>query len=281
MPLPSRGVNESDFHEYLRRRSRASRAVPLPIGDDLAAVSTGDVVLLGADQVLEGVHFDLSDTSPGLVGRKAVNRNFSDVAAMAGWPTAVVVTYALPRDRGGLLMPLHAGVEAAAAAFGCPVVGGDTGVWDGPLAVSVSVLGTPGPRVVTRRGAREGDGLYVTGRLGGSLHSGRHLAFTPRLVEARRITRRFEVHAMIDLSDGLSRDLPRLVSGAVIDSDAIPRHDGCTLAQALHDGEDYELLFATPACDDPAATRIGAVTGDAILLDDEPLEPLGYEHRTA
>ena len=272
---------ESDFHDFLRRRSPASRRVPVPIGDDLAALRLGgDLVVAGADQVLDGVHFDLADTPPELVGQKAVNRNFSDVAAMAAWPAGVIVTLALPSGCGGELpRRLHAGVEAACAAFDCPILGGDTGSWAGPLAVTVTVLAEPrGGRVVTRAGARAGDGLFVTGPLGGSFAGGRHLSFTPRVREARRLVRRWEVRAMIDLSDGLSRDLPRLCAasgvGADLDAAAIPKNG--TLDAALHDGEDYELLFAAPRCDD--AVRVGTVTAGGVTLDGTPLEAGGWEH---
>jgi thiamine-monophosphate kinase len=102
-------------------------------------------------------------------------------------------------------------------------------------------------RWVSRSGGRAADELFVTGKLGGSLR-GKHLRFIPRIAEARWLTKNFFIHAMMDLSDGLGADLPRLARasglGFDIDENALPRSPGCTVAQAINDGEDYELLFA-------------------------------------
>jgi thiamine-monophosphate kinase len=280
--LPFAVSLETDLHAWLAARSPASNRVPVPVGDDLAVLRTGGgEVLVGSDQVMDGVHFELDRTTPELVGQKAANRNFSDVAAMAAWPVGVTVTLALPsRCDGALPQRIMLGIEAACDAFDVPILGGDTGTWGGPLAVGVTVLAEPrGGRIVTRAGGRPGDSLFVTGKLGGSLPSGRHLTFTPRVREARQLVRRWEVHAMIDLSDGLSRDLPRLCQasgvGVELEGQLIPCHDD--LAAALQDGEDYELLLAAPRCDD--AIRIGRLTttGD-VRLDGEPLRAAGWEH---
>ncbi|MEM6315828.1 MAG: thiamine-phosphate kinase, partial [Planctomycetota bacterium] len=217
--------------------------------------------------------------------RKAMNRNLSDVAAMAALPHAAIVTAALPRGFGiENAKQLYLGIEAAGAVFDCPIVGGDTGSWPGPLAVSVAILADPaGVTPVRRHDARPGDGLFVTGRLGDSFASGRHLTFTPRIREARRLVRTSDITAMMDLSDGLARDLPRLCTasgvGADLDSAAIPCHT--TVDAALGDGEDYELLLAASGTVDPAlATRIGTVTAEpGVRIDGKPLPTGGWEHR--
>ena len=185
--------------------------MPLPAGDDLAAlrfVAVDGLILVGVDQILDGVHFDARLHAPERIGRKAMNRNLSDCAAMACLPTAANVSLALPR---GLPMEwtkrLYEGTEAAGLAFDCPIVGGDTGVWDGPLAVTVSIIGRAGDAVgktavpVRRSGAKPGDRVYVTGPLGGSI-LGRHLDFVPRVREARELVAGHRISAMIDLSDG-------------------------------------------------------------------------------
>ncbi|MEM8874168.1 MAG: thiamine-phosphate kinase [Planctomycetota bacterium] len=277
-------MSESDFHRWLADRQRASRHVPMPAGDDLAGIAVPSGMLLaGSDQVLEGVHFE-KWTDPVLVGRKAMNRNLSDVAAMGALPHAAIVTAALPTGYGlENAKQLYLGLEAAAAVFDCPIVGGDTGSWNGPLALSVTILADPaGFTPITRRGARPGDGLFVTGPLGDSLASGRHMTFSPRIREARRLVRTSEIHAMIDLSDGLTRDLPRLCTasgvGADLESDQIPCN--ATLEAALNDGEDYELLLAAPAiADGCGVARIGTVTAEPVVrIDGQPLPPGGWEH---
>ena len=289
---------ESDFLDHLRRTAAVDPRVPIPIGDDLAALNwpAGQLLLVGADQVLDGVHVDARVHSPRAIGVKAMNRNLSDCAAMACVPVAALVTLALPRGGGETVArEIVEGCRAAGAAFGCAVVGGDTGSWAGPLAVGVSILGrSAGLSPVTRGGARPGDKLFVTGPLGGSL-LGRHLTFTPRVDLALELAARFELHAMLDLSDGLSRDLPRLCAasgvGAMLDASRVPIHDDARrmpgerspLEHALHDGEDYELLFAAASCDHPRAIEIGEVLpGAGVWLRDgasaTPLVALGWEH---
>jgi thiamine-monophosphate kinase len=192
-------------------------------------------------------------------------------------------------------------LREAAGAFGCAVVGGDTGSWGGKLALSVTILGRSGGTApVTRSGARPGDVLCVTGALGGSL-LGRHMDFRPRVNEAIALAVLGPPTSMIDLSDGLSRDLGHLCResgvGAVVMAGAVPVHedavrmrrDGRTpLDHALHDGEDYELLFTVgpgTVKDLPAPAHvIGAIqSGPGVWLQHpdgrrEPLGPKGWEH---
>ncbi len=302
-------MREAEIIQWIRQRYAGDPArVPVGPGDDVAVVRPGsERVLVTTDQVLDGVHFVLADVGAEAAGRKAMARNLSDVAAMAGQPVAAVATVAAPE---GFQMPdaeaLHRGMTGLGDAFGCPLVGGDVAAWPGRLAVSVTVLAIPGAREpVLRSGARPGDALLVTGALGGAWRTDRHLTFTPRIAEARALAGRCSIHAMIDLSDGLSVDLGHVCEasgvGAEVAADAVPIHDDARLADdalaaALNDGEDYELLLAVAPHEaerllvDPpdgvALWRVGRVVADGgcTLVDAagtrRPLRPAGWEHRT-
>jgi thiamine-monophosphate kinase len=301
--------NEFDFISWLRTHPGTSPAVKLGIGDDLAVLKfpPDDLLLVGVDQMMDGVHFDSTIHGPRAIGRKAMNRNLSDCAAMACLPFAAVATLCLPRGVGeNYTRELHLGMTEAGQPFDCPVVGGDTGSWAGKLVVSVTILGrSAGVEPVTRSGAKPGDTIYVTGPLGGSL-LGRHMTFRPQLTIARFLGQTGQATAMIDLSDGLSRDLAHVCRdsgvGAVIGESAIPVHndaiemrrDGHSpLEHALHDGEDYELLFTARglrATSIAEATltdfcrpigQIIAAPGIQMIHRDgtrSPLEPKSWEH---
>jgi thiamine-monophosphate kinase len=226
-----------------------------------------------------------------------MNRNLSDCAAMACLPAAAVATVALPKSRGiDYAKQLFLGMKVAAELFDCAIVGGDTASWDAPLAMTVSILGrSNGIKPITRNSAKPGDQIYVTGPLGGSI-LGRHMTFTPRVREARQLAQTGIVTSMIDLSDGLSRDLRHLCReshvGAAVHSSEIPIHpDADTLSRqtcrypiehALHDGEDYELLFTTRE-EQPFGYWIGTITAQegAVIDEDKSvsLEPKGWEHK--
>ncbi|HUI07631.1 MAG TPA: thiamine-phosphate kinase [Verrucomicrobiae bacterium] len=223
-------------------------------GDDCAVLPGPDpqtVLLYTCDPVVEGAHF-LRNTPPRRIGWKAMARNLSDIAAMGGVPRWAVVSIGLrPGTSVQWVDELYAGLRAAAARFGCQIVGGDTTrVTHEQFAVVTLIGQAEKSRVVRRRGARVGDSVFVTGTLGGSLR-GKHLTFTPRIHEARWLATRFPIHAMIDLSDGLSSDLQRLVEanqnavGFEIHAAEIPlaRAARGSLRAALNDGEDFELLF--------------------------------------
>ncbi len=294
---------EAAFLAFLRSRP-VPAGLKIGVGDDLAALAFADTLLVGIDQVLDGVHFDSVEHAPEQIGRKAVNRNLSDCAAMACLPAGLVVSVALPAGAGlAYAKALYLGIESAAAAFDCPVLGGDTGSWAGRLAVTVAVLGrSAGVEPIRRSGARPGDGVFVSGALGGSI-LGRHLEFTPRVYEARELAGTGRVTAMLDLSDGLSTDAARLAvaSGVGLELSAgrIPIHqdvsrmqgDKPPLDHALHDGEDHELLFTADVEPDafpdsnPFAglgyvTRIGTVSAEpGVRLDGLPVASAGFEHR--
>lgn len=220
-------------------------------GDDCAVVEAGDGSwqLLKTDCVVEGVHF-LSGTDPLLVGRKAMNRVLSDLAAMGASPAHALVTIAVEAGRSfAEVEGWYAGMVGAAEEGGCHIVGGETSRLPVTGAmITVAMTGTVDPKqCVFRSGAQPGDLIVVTGRLGGSFASGRHLTFVPRLREAHWLVAHAKPTAMMDLSDGLGSDLPRLVAasgaGFRIDEASLPCHDGVSTAEAIRDGEDYELLM--------------------------------------
>jgi thiamine-monophosphate kinase len=224
------------------------------IGDDCAVLRTHnpDIYLLyTCDPVVESVHYRRGDPSRQ-VGWKAMARNLSDIAAMGGVPRWALVSVGLRRNTSvRWVTQLYAGLQGAARTFGCQIVGGDTTHVTHEQFVVVALLGeVEKRRIALRSGAKVGDSVFVTGTLGGSLR-GKHLTFTPRIPEARWLVTNFPVHAMIDVSDGLSSDLQRLVDvskrgiGFEIHAAEIPisRAARGSLAAALTDGEDFELLF--------------------------------------
>jgi thiamine-monophosphate kinase len=283
------------------------------LSDDAAVVllGGGQRCVLTSDMLTDEVDFRLEVCDPRRVGRKALAVNLSDLAAMAARPVAVVVSLALPR-RGGqrLARQLYEGLIPLAEEFDIAVAGGDTNSWDHPLVISVTALGeVAGPEPLRRSGARPGDAVLVTGAFGGS-SLGKHLDFQPRVREALLLNANYQLHAAIDVSDGLSLDLWRMVEesrcGAELDLSAIPidpsarqlaasLDDGVSaLDHALSDGEDFELILAVPAGeaerlleDQPLSTpvtQIGRCTSERGLWRQleggarEALAPRGYEH---
>ncbi len=293
-------AGEFDFIQWLRGQQRPSSLVQLGIGDDLAALKwpEKDLLLIGVDQVLDGVHVDSAVHTPQQIGAKAMNRNLSDCAAMGCFPAAAVATVALPRGASlDYAKELYTGMRQAADVFDCPIVGGDTATWPGKLLMTVTILGrSEGITPITRGGAKPGDSIYVSGPLGGSI-LGRHMNFIPRVHLGRILAP--QVSAMIDLSDGLSRDIAHICrasnAGAVIHADRIPIHEDAQLAfrtdrispleHALNDGEDYELLCTSPHRLPPPCRWIGQIMDTpglvCVMQSDgnvEPLAPGGWEH---
>jgi thiamine-monophosphate kinase len=305
-PGPPRG--EFAFIDWLRRRTPSAAGVLIGPGDDTAALAPPPAPLLvTTDMLLEGSCFLLAEAGPRRVGRKAMSVNLSDIAAMAGRPLAAVVSVGLPRQGGrALAEELYLGLREAGDAFDTPIVGGDTNTWDGPLVISVTLLGEavpPGP--VRRNGARVGDRLLVTGSFGGSI-LGKHLDFTPRVREALALLAAAPLHALIDVSDGLAADLWHVCAesgvGAVLRAEAVPIDpaarrltDGRSpLEHALGDGEDFELVLAV-APEDAARllaaqplpgvplTEVGEVVEAGLWLEENgqkrALPPAGWVHR--
>jgi len=229
-----------------------SRSVHTGIGDDCAAVESGRrgvLTLLKTDCVVEGRHFLARDAASS-IGWKAACRAVSDIAACGGEPRFALVTCVLPRAQTGRWLDgLYRGLSRAARSYGFEIVGGELARTEGPAMISVALTGEVSRReFVPRGGGRPGDVLYVTGVLGGSLRSGWHLRFTPRAKEARWLAEHFRPRAMMDVSDGLAADLPRMAAasgtGFVLDPPCVPRRRGASVQEALGEGEDFELLFA-------------------------------------
>ena len=260
-------MNEVELIARLLPSLPRNDSVVVAAGDDCAVLDLGapEFVLFKTDAVVEGVHFT-SETPPEKIGRKALARCLSDIAAMAGKPNSALVTLALPKDFSPeKVEAIYAGLNALAAEHGVAIVGGETTTSPGAMLISIALLGTVAKeRCVLRSGAKAGDAIFVTGTLGGSLH-GRHLDFEPRLAEARWLREQFAIHAMIDLSDGLASDLRHILKasgvGAEMLAKAIPISPVARMAAkeessakppllaALTDGEDFELLFTVASKD--------------------------------
>ena len=277
-------------------------------GDDCAVLPSADpkkFLLYTCDPVVEGIHF-LPGTPARQIGWKAMARNLSDIAAMGGRPLWAVVSIGLrPNTSVRWVEQLYAGLHAAARKFDCQIVGGDTTRVKHEQFVVVTLIGeVEKSRVARRSGARIGDSVFVTGTLGGSLRS-KHLTFTPRIPEARWLVNNFPIHAMIDLSDGLSNDLQRLVEagppgiGFEVFAVEVPVAGAARgrLTAALNDGEDFELLFTVDPRHvtelrkkwarqfDLELTEIGRVVrspGKVALIERDGskrlLIPAGYDH---
>jgi thiamine-monophosphate kinase len=261
-------MNEFELITRLTRSLPGNPALLVGAGDDCAVIDLGVPgrwLLFKTDAVVEGIHFT-RDVSPEKIGHKALGRCLSDVAAMAGSPTAALVTLALPRHfEVQFVDGVYAGMSKLASRYEVAIAGGETTTNPERILLSIALLGSVGRNeAVLRSGAKPGDALFVTGKLGGSL-TGKHLEFEPRLNEARWLASHFSVHAMLDISDGLAGDLRHLLSassvGAELLASAIPissqartnaraRANAKTpLVAALTDGEDFELLFAVAARD--------------------------------
>ena len=306
-------IGEFGLIEEIKKRVFMGAETVVGIGDDAAVLTSpreGMYLLLTTDMLIEGTHFDLSRATPYQVGWKALGCGLSDIAAMGGLPMAAVVSLGAKGDMGvDFCRELYRGINDLASRFGCGIVGGDTVRSSQELVISVALIGAvERERVALRSGARAGDGLWVTGRLGGSL-KGKHLSFIPRIKEARFLVERFPVRAMMDLSDGLGSDLFRMAhasrvgftveaSSIPVDRDALAGVDEeSALRHAIYDGEDFELLFVLPppcgrdtfadefrACFECGATRIGEVADGArgIVLvtprGEKILEEGGFRH---
>jgi thiamine-monophosphate kinase len=305
-------VNEFELIARLTRALPTNETVVAGAGDDCAVLDLGvpdKLVLFKTDAVVEGIHFT-SATPPEKIGRKALARCLSDIAAMAGTPTAALVTVALPRDYDPeFVVRIYDGLNALATRFKVAIAGGETTTNPGGILISIALLGlVERGKQITRGGAKAGDAIFVTGELGGSL-AGKHLDFEPRLAEARWLADHFHLHAMLDVSDGLAGDLRHILKagqvGAEILKSALPVSRAARLQSrgrqpaalaALTDGEDFELLFTVASKDavrlldawkkqfpELKLSCIGRlVAGEGIWLRDKtgthPFGAPGYEH---
>jgi thiamine-monophosphate kinase len=274
-------MNELALIEKIRRLARPGDRIALGIGDDCAIYRPrpNEELLFTADQSIEGVHF-LPEQSPSIIGHNALARSLSDIAAMGGEPRFCLVSLAVPPSRSAkFIEAFYRGLLALASRTGAVLAGGDLAHSD-KIYCDVMVCGsTARGQALRRRGARPGDRLYVSGRLG-KPWGGR---IQPRLALGR--TLRGRATSCMDLSDGLSLDLHRLclASGVAASLDCVPIVRGATLDRALHGGEDYELLFTLPPRKAPprGTTHIGTIVkgrAGAVRFQGQPLAPRGYDH---
>jgi len=259
-------MNEFELIARLTQSLPTNKSVIVGAGDDCAVLDCGAPdrqLLFKTDAVVEGIHFT-KETPPQKVGRKALARCLSDIAAMAGTPDAAVVTIGLPHNYDPVVVEqFYAGIGELAQEHSVAIVGGETTTSPERVFISIAMTGhVHKDKAVLRSGARTGDAIFVTGELGGSL-ANKHLDFEPRLEEARWLATHFKIHSMIDLSDGLAGDLRHILQasrvGAEIGSETVPINRAAKLAAkgsstakppllaALTDGEDFELCFTTAA----------------------------------
>lgn len=288
-------LGEEEVVKRLLTRLAPGKQVLVGPGDDCAVIDDGaaDWLLLKTDAVVSGIHF-LPETEANRVGWKAVARVLSDFAAMGGWGSELLVTIALPGDYAiAWVEQLYDGMGRCATAHDCAIVGGETVGLPPGAAALISIAGSgrvrPG-QCLTRDRGRAGEGLWVTGVLGGSFPSGHHLDFHPRVREGRWLAQHSPASAMMDLSDGLRRDLPRLAKasrcGFTLAREKLPRREGASIEAALGDGEDMELLFSATDGEWVAAfqsefpmtplTRIGELVDGG----EQELGPGGWQHFT-
>jgi thiamine-monophosphate kinase len=293
VPLKKLGEDRL-LDQILQPLSRKAAAVGL--GDDCAVLKIQNCtrfLVLKTDCVVEDVHFSAA-TSGFAVGWKAMMRPLSDFAATSALPHFALITLIVPEQTPVVwVKQLYRGLRRAANQFHVRIVGGETSSTRGPIVVSTSVAGfVEWNRATSRRGGRAGDDLFVTGRLGAALKQ-KHLKFIPRINESRWLTRNFSIHAMMDLSDGLGTDLPRLARasnlGFKIETEKLPLAPGATVNDAISEGEDYELLFAISPGDalrlqrrwakefrNLQLTRIGSLNRKSKI--ETPKLPGGYAH---
>lgn len=300
----ARDSEEFSLIDWIRQRVSGADWLERGIGDDAAVAKLDSNAVLATDMLMEGTHFRFPDATPSQAGRKALAVNLSDMAAMAAQPKAALISIAIPRNRDReFAESVLQGIMALADEFGVKVIGGDTNSWDGPLVVNVAVVGEVVSTPVYRSGAVEGDWILTTGCFGGSI-ANHHLNFQPRVSEALVLNELFDLHSMIDVSDGLAADLYHILDeshvGAVVDAVTIPIRDSVnakgsrtSLNHALGDGEDFELLFtlspvdgerllANPPFETPI-TKIGDIVGEdqrVLKMDGKevPLPRTGWEH---
>jgi thiamine-monophosphate kinase len=293
-------MRETDIIERIRRltlKNYRDKTLKRGIGDDCAIVTprAGEDLVFTSDFVLEDRHFRLATHSPAAIGEKALTRSLSDLAAMGAEPVFCLVSLAVPRNPGGVFVDgFYKGLLRTANRYCISLAGGDLARFDKVIADVMCCGRVPRGKSLLRSGAKAGQRIFVTGRLGAAAHAfaaGRPILPVPRL-EAGVALRKLGVPAAIDLSDGLSLDLARLCReskvGAEIFASRLPLAGHATLGEALHGGEDYELLFTAPAqIKMPArigklqVTEIGVITRlhpGVVLLDGQPLQSKGFDH---
>ncbi len=304
-------MDEFSFIEWIRSNQKKDKDVVIGIGDDCASIKiNGDKqCLVTTDMLVEGTHFELDKNTPGEIGRKSIACSISDIAAMGCSAKYAVVSICFPHEtKTKFARELFLGMKKLAETYKITIVGGDIVSSKKTLIVNVTMYGkNEGLNPIVRSGARVGDIIMVTGSLGGSI-LGKHATFIPRLKEGMLLNKKFNINAMIDISDGLAADLNHILEesgvGAILYEDEVPistdakklaRETGLpALHHALHDGEDYELLFTISGKESknllayksfPARLSIiGHIKkSNGLKLRDsnsklKKLKPIGYKH---
>jgi len=263
-----RDLGEFGLIGLIKKGAPLKKEVIKGIGDDTAVLplNSKKYLLLTTDMLVEDVHFlatparrageqfrppkerRKSKSIYRLIGQKALAVNISDIAAMGGMPKFAVVSLGVSKDTClHAIKDIYHGINGLAKKFGVSVVGGDT-VFSPRLVINITLTGEVEKKyLVLRSGAKIKDKIFVTGPLGCSLKTGKHLNFTPRVKAAQYLVKSFKPSAMIDVSDGLVADLNHILTqsklGAVLEESKIPRNKGAQLTDALYDGEDFELIF--------------------------------------
>ena len=294
-----KNIGEFGLINRIKKLIKTDASVVKGPGDDCAVIkfSKDKYMLFTSDMIVEGVDFTGKDR-PYLVGRKAIAVSVSDIAACAGLPRYCLVSVGLPKNTSvDFIDKLIKGMFHFAKKYGINIVGGDLSRAR-QLTIDVSMLGIVEKKnLALRSGAKIGDIIFVTGKLGGSI-LGKHLRFTPRLKEARFLVKNFRVNSMIDISDGLTQDLGHILeessAGAIIYEDLIPiSKQARNLNDALYWGEDFELLFTVSAYEAKKLYRkkltgfkpIGEIVDKKYglrLVDkrgrDKIIKPKGFQH---
>ncbi len=253
-------MDEFSFIKWIKSNQIKDRNIIIGIGDDCASIriNGGKRFLVTTDMLVEGTHFDLKKNTPGEIGRKSIACSISDIAAMGCSAKYAVVSICFPQEtKTKFARDLYLGMKKMADAFNIKIIGGDIVSSKKILVINVTMHGNnEGLKTITRSGAKVDDVIMITGALGGSI-LGKHITFKPRLKEGLLLNKKFNINSMIDISDGLAADLGHILEesgvGAVLYEDEVPisadakklaRKTGLSaLHHALHDGEDYELLF--------------------------------------
>lgn len=302
-----RDIGELKLIEKFRSIYKIAKHTIKGIGDDAAVIKISgrnELLLFTCDTLVEGIHFLMPDTAGFKIGWKAMGAGLSDIAAMGGEPVSAVISLAMPSGTDAKFVnELIKGINSLAHRFSVDIVGGDTVSSPKAIVISVSVIGiAPREKVVFRSGAKVGDKILVTGALGGSIFK-KQFNFIPRIKEAQWLTLHGRINAMMDITDGLSLDLYRLITkskvGAKLWKESIPISADAyktenAFESALNDGEDFELLIVTS---DPEKlikkwknknvplTVIGEITrerGKIKLINKygktKRIIPRGYEH---
>ncbi|MEW5894310.1 MAG: thiamine-phosphate kinase [Candidatus Omnitrophota bacterium] len=292
-------IGEFGMIERFAKQVHSGRDIVRGIGDDAAVIDIGteEYLLMTTDMLVEGLHFLRTIVSAQEIGRKALACSISDIAAMGGTPTYAVVSLGAPSNiTVQLIEGIGEGINRLAKDFGVKVVGGDT-VRNARVVINVALLGkVRKDEVVYRNGARKGDIIFVSGSLGNSFRTRKHIHFKPMVEEARFLVKNAKPTSMMDVSDGLAGDLGHILKqsgvGALLYEDKIPLAQGAGVHQALHDGEDFELLFTVNPKDADNVRRsqkfkfyeVGKIVpGNSLMLSDargkkRKIEMKGFEH---